>query len=128
MVRVWRASIRRVERVKRWTELTKASLTSEQLRIVELIESLNFGRVEGIRIRRGEPCSTPVPRIVEEIKLDSDPSAAPESVDPRLTLREEFVRLFRELTRLHDSEVTIFVRHHLPARLMADREQRKERL
>ncbi|HRV31532.1 MAG TPA: hypothetical protein P5169_07450 [Kiritimatiellia bacterium] len=39
--------------------ITKSSLTPPQARLVELMQRLNFGRIEDLHVRNGEPQFTP---------------------------------------------------------------------
>jgi hypothetical protein len=98
--------------------MTKTSLEPNQRRIVEIIEALGFGVIERLVICGGLPCYEPEPRIVQTIKLDSEPERQPEHDHPDLTLRKEFESLFDQLTLLRDGAVDIEVRHSLPFRLV----------
>jgi len=39
--------------------ITKSSLSEAQIRLVELLQALNFGRIERLRVIRGEPSFDP---------------------------------------------------------------------
>ena len=100
--------------------MTKASLHPGQRRLVELIESLEFGAIEQLCICGGQPRFEPEPRIVQSIKLDS--AAADRTADaPNLTLKSEFTSLFDRLSSLRDGLVAIEVRHGVPFRLVIER-------
>jgi hypothetical protein len=101
--------------------VTKSSLNPAQQRTVEIIEALWFGVIERLAIRDGLPCYEPEPRIVQAIKLDSEPERQPDGSHANLTLKKEFESLFNQLSRLHDSIVDIEVRHSLPFRLVVER-------
>jgi hypothetical protein len=101
--------------------MTKTSLEPNQRRIVEIIEALGFGVIERLMIRGGLPCYEPEPRIVQAIKLDSEPQRQPERGHADLTLKKEFESLFDQLARLRDGVVDIEVRHSLPFRLVRER-------
>jgi hypothetical protein len=45
---------------------------------VEIIEALGFGVIERLLIRGGLPCYEPEPRIVQTIKLASEPERQPD--------------------------------------------------
>jgi hypothetical protein len=68
--------------------MTKSSLNPGQRRTVEIIEALGFGVIERLMIRDGMPCYEPGPRIIEAIKLDSEPNRQPNRVSTDLTLKE----------------------------------------
>jgi hypothetical protein len=101
--------------------MRKSSVNPTQRQTVEIIEALGFGVIERLSIRGGLPCYEPEPRIVQTIKLDSDPERQPDDVHTNLTLKKEFETLFDQLSRLGDGTVDIEVRHSLPFRLVVER-------
>lgn len=101
--------------------MTKSSLNPGQQRMVEIIEALGFGEIEGLLVRGGSPCYEPQPRIVQAIKLDSEPLGQPDRGQADLTLKKEFEILLDQLSRLRDAIVDIEVRHSLPFRLVVER-------
>jgi len=86
-----------------------------------IIEVLGFGVIERLSIRGGLPCYEPEPRIVQAIKLDSEPEQQPDRSHADLTLKKEFESLFDQLSRLGDGIVDVEVRHSLPSRLVRER-------
>src|SRR6266567_2041095 len=82
--------------------MTKSSLNPSQRQMVEIVEALGFGVIERLLIRGGLPCYEPEPRIVQAIKLDSEPERRPDDGHSDLTLKKEFVSLFDQLSRLRD--------------------------
>jgi hypothetical protein len=101
--------------------MTKSSLNPGQRQTVEIIEGLGFGVIERLSIRDGLPSYERVPRIVQAIKLDSEPVREPDRSCADLTLKKEFECLFDQLGRLGNSVVDIEVRHSLPFRLVLER-------
>jgi hypothetical protein len=101
--------------------MTKSSLETNQRRTVEIIEALGFGVIERLLIRGGLPCYEREPRIVQRIKLGSEPQWQPEGGDADFTLKKEFVDLFDQLGRLRDGVVNIEVQHSSPFRLDLER-------
>jgi len=100
--------------------MTKSSLNPEQRRTVE-IKALGFGTIQRLLIRGGLPCCDPEPRIVQSIKLGSEPEQQPDRSCADLTLKKEFESLLDQLSRLRDGVVDIEVRHSLPFRLVLER-------
>ena len=47
--------------------VTKASLTPSQQKFLTEMQRINYGRIEGLPVRRGEPVMDPPPRIFREI-------------------------------------------------------------
>jgi hypothetical protein len=101
--------------------LTKRSLDPVQLRLVETIETLGFGRIEGVAIRHGKPSFGRGIRVVQEIKLGSGSEVAVGPSNPDLTLKREFDCLFRQFDQLCDGLVDIEVRRSAPFRLIVNR-------
>ena len=101
--------------------MTKSSLNPSQRETLEIVEALGFGAIERLLIRGGMPCYEPEPRIVQTIKLDSEPERQPDPGCTDLTLKKEFESLFDQLSRLRDGIVDIEVRHSLPSRLVLER-------
>jgi len=101
--------------------MTKSDLNSDQRQTVEIIEALGFGVVEGLVIRGGTPCYGREPRLVQTIKLDLEPDRRTERGCADLTLKREFVSLFRRLRDLGDAVVDIEIRHGMPFKLVVER-------
>jgi hypothetical protein len=59
-------------------------------------------------------CYDPEPRIIQEVKLGSDPAHAADQNDDRLTLKRECAHLFEQLHRLGEGIVNLEVRHGAP--------------
>lgn len=57
--------------------ISKSSLSEAQSRLVELLQNLNFGRIEGLHVRAGEPTFEPLPRIVRKLKIGGEKRSAP---------------------------------------------------
>jgi hypothetical protein len=68
--------------------VTKSSLNPAQQRTVEIIEALGFGVIEHLSIHGGLPCDEPEPRVVQTIKLDSEPDRQSDGGHADLTLKK----------------------------------------
>lgn len=101
--------------------MTKASLTPDRRRTVEIIEALDFGVIERLLIRGGSPCYAVEPRITQTIKLAPAPARRPDGRSADLSLNKGFENLFERLGRLPDGFVGIEVQHSLPFRLVLER-------
>jgi hypothetical protein len=101
---------------------TKSSLSAPQKRLLETIQKMNYGRIEGLWIRGGEPIFDPPPRIVKDVKLgaaDSGARAELESTD--FALKREHIELFENLRRLGDGIIdSIEIKSGLPFRLIVE--------
>ncbi|MFN0168663.1 MAG: hypothetical protein ACKV22_19740 [Bryobacteraceae bacterium] len=79
---------------------------------------LNFGRLEGLHVRHGQPVWDPPPRIVREVKLGGDNSPRPEASAPNFQLKEQVLELFTHIAELGDGVIDVLeVKHGLPFKL-----------
>ena len=101
--------------------MTIRSLSVAQTRLVQIIQELGFGRIERLSIQNGHPNFDQPPRITQEIKLGSQSEHRPGNTNGDFTLKQEFVILFNELSRLRDGVVDLEVRHRAPFRLILER-------
>ncbi len=95
--------------------MRKSELAPCCRRLVELMQEVNFGTIERLQVRNGEPVLDPPPEIERVYKIGST------SVPPRLgsradfVLKHEMVEFFAHLDALGTCSVRrIEVRHGLP--------------
>jgi hypothetical protein len=102
------------------TPQTKSELSPARRRLLELLQQINFGQIEHLVIRAGDPVFDPEPRVVHEIKFcaaENGPRAELAAGDFRL--KGQLVELFRTLDALGDATVErLEVKHGLPFRLI----------
>lgn len=97
------------------------SLSRSGRRLVCLMQRINFGRIEGLAVRQGEPCFEPPPRICRDVKFGGDNAQRPESSLPEFVLKKQVVELLSEFTEMGDSIVLwLEVRHGLPFRMRVE--------
>lgn len=102
---------------------TKSSLSHRRRKLLEIMQCLNHGRIEDLRIERGEPIFDAELRIVKEIKLGSANGPRPELLQSDFVLRAEAVELFQHLDELGSGRVTLIqVRGGLPCRVVIQQE------
>jgi hypothetical protein len=100
---------------------TKASLSPPRQRVVEIMQRLNFGTIEGLQIRAGEPIFDPPPRITKDIKLGGENRPRPELSRTDFALKNQVAELFDHLSHIDEgSAATIEVKHGLPFRLVIE--------
>jgi hypothetical protein len=98
---------------------TKSSLSGPRRWLVERMQRLNFGRIEGLQVCRGEPVLDPAPRIIREHKFGGENGPRPELAAPDFALKAEVIELCREFDRLQDATVAVLeVKHGLPFRMV----------
>lgn len=101
--------------------ISKASLSAGRRRLVEMMQQLNFGRIEDLEIRSGEPLFNPAPRVVQDIKIGGENGPRPESLFPDFLLKNQVIELFEHFDRLCDATIaSIDVKHGLPFKLVVE--------
>jgi hypothetical protein len=99
--------------------LTKAELPEPRRRLVELMQSINFGRIENLIVRNGNPVLDPPPSLVREVKFGGDNGPRPELDTGNFLLKEQVVELLQHLDRLGTGTVAVLeVKHGLPFRML----------
>ena len=101
---------------------TKSSLSAPRRRLLEAMQRLNFGRIEGLEIRNGEPVFQPAPRIVQDIKIGGENGPRPELTIEDFALKSSVIELFDHLARLGDGTLeSIEIKYGMPFRLVVER-------
>jgi hypothetical protein len=97
------------------TPSTKSALSSARRRLVELCQEINFGRVEGLQVRNGEPVLSPRPRVVVEHKFCSPNGPHPESKRADCALKSQHLDLMQLLDEIGDGTIEVLtLKHGLP--------------
>jgi hypothetical protein len=97
---------------------TKASLTASQARLIDLMQRLNFGRIEGLHVRDGDPLFHPPPRIFRDVKPGSKNGPRSEAAKADFALKAEVIDLFAQLEAVGNGVIErIEVQHGLPFRM-----------
>jgi hypothetical protein len=98
-----------------------SDLSPSWQRLLRLLQTVNFGRVEELEIRNGEPLFSPAPRVFLDLKLDVADGPRPESRLDTFELRRQVERFIDQASRLKDGTVErIEVRHGLPFRMVIE--------
>lgn len=94
---------------------TKSSLLLSQRRLLEVMQKLNFGRIEDLQVRAGEPVFSPAPRIVQKLKIGGENGPRPEIACEDFWLKSQVIELLEAIASLGDGSVlAIEVKHGLP--------------
>jgi hypothetical protein len=95
--------------------ITKSSLTPGLARLIELLQALNFGRIEGLVVQGGQPVFDPPPRIVQKLKMGADNAPRPEACYADFRLKDGVIELIEVVARVGTGEIrSIEVRCGLP--------------
>ncbi|AWM36957.1 hypothetical protein GobsT_51630 [Gemmata obscuriglobus] len=93
---------------------TTSSLSPPRQQLVALLQRLNFGRVEGLLVRAGEPVLDPMPVVTREHKFGGDNGPRPEAGRGG-ALKAQQLDLMALLDALGDGTIAVLsVKHGLP--------------
>jgi hypothetical protein len=96
----------------------KAGLTPTRRRMLELMQRLNFGRIEDLHVLNGEPVFDPPPRVFRDVKPGRVNGPRPEAGKADFALKVEVIDLFVHLEELGNGVIErIEVQHGLPFRM-----------
>jgi hypothetical protein len=79
--------------------LKKSHLTPARQRLLELMQSIDHGKIKGLSIIDGQPVLAPPPRIVQKIKFTAADTFQT-AVSEDFTLKKETTEFFKRLDRL----------------------------
>jgi hypothetical protein len=96
-------------------------LSAPWQKLVRLCQSIDFGRIEDLDVRSGEPVFSPAPRVLCSVDLAADEGSRPEYHLGDFALPKETARLMGRLSELGHGTVTLIeVRAGLPRRLVIE--------
>jgi hypothetical protein len=99
----------------------KSALSPPQRQLVQMMQNVNFGCIENLHIRDGEPCFDPPPRLVYEIKISGENGPRAESHRRDFALKSGVIQLLAQIVRIQNGIIqTIVVRHGLPQLLRVE--------
>ncbi|MEN6451399.1 MAG: hypothetical protein ABFC96_12980 [Thermoguttaceae bacterium] len=101
------------------TQTRKASLSPARRRLLELLQQVNFGRLESLVIADDEPVFDPSPRIVREIKFGSENGPRHEIGAADFNLKSQVIELLAFFDELHNGTIDVLeIKHGLPFRVI----------
>src|SRR5262245_21350499 len=101
--------------------LAKAALSDSRRRLVVMMQGINFGRIEGLDVRNGNPVLDPPPRVIREITFGGENGPRPEFNAGNFLLKSQVVELLKQLDQLGDGTVEVLeVKHGLPFRMIIE--------
>jgi hypothetical protein len=97
-----------------------SDLTSARRTLLRILQRVNFGRVEQLHVRDGQPVFMPAPAVIREIKFGGGENGPrPESDTADFRLKTQVVELFALFDRIGTGVITVLeVRHGLPFRVL----------
>ena len=97
----------------------KAALSPARRRLLELLQQINFGRVENLTVKDGEPVFTPPPLVAREIKFGGENGPRRESSLDDFRLKSQVVELFSFFDELQNGTIEVLdIKHGLPFRII----------
>ena len=102
---------------------TKSSLSDPQHRLIELMQFLNFGRIEALLVQGGEPVFEPPPRIIQKLKMGGENGPRLEAGLQDFWLKQQTVEMLRAIAELGDGKVSLIeIKHGLPYAVEIERQ------
>jgi type II secretory pathway component PulJ len=93
----------------------KSSLSAAQCQLVELLQTLNFGRIEGLHVKAGQPTFDPAPRVVQKLKMGGDNGPRQETSLQDFRLKNQMIEMLEALAVMGDGVVlAVEVKNGLP--------------
>jgi hypothetical protein len=93
----------------------KQTISPARQRLVELLQELNFGRIENLIVRGGEPVLDPMPEIIREHKFEGDNGPRSEAYLADFALKQQHLDLLKLFDELGDVTLLILTcKHGLP--------------
>lgn len=84
---------------------TKAALSKPQSRLVELLQQINFGRIERLHVKGGVPVFDPPPLVIQKLKMGGDNGPRPEADLADFLLKRSTVELLETIAGVGNGEV-----------------------
>lgn len=99
--------------------LTKAALSPARRHLLELLQQVNFGRIESLAVRDGEPILAPCPNVCREHKFGSENNPRHELNSTDFLLKQQVVELFAFFDHLQNGVINVLeIKHGLPFRMI----------
>lgn len=86
---------------------TNSSLSPNCQRFVRLMQSLNYGRIEALHVRGGEPVFQPPPKVHRTIKIAAQNGAHAEAKIEDFALKQRVVAFFDRLREIDDGVIEV---------------------
>jgi hypothetical protein len=94
---------------------TKSSLSAAQTQLVELLQAVNFGRVEALQVNQGQPSFDPPPRVIQKLKFGGENGPRTEMGYGDFRLKHGVVELLELIGGMEQGEIrSIEIRFGLP--------------
>lgn len=96
----------------------RSSLTPSQQMLLTEMQRVNFGRLEGLRVREGKLIMSPPPRVIRDVKIGGENGRRSEASLQDFALKKEVVELLVQIAHLNNATIhRIEVKHGLPFKM-----------
>lgn len=97
---------------------SKTSLTPARQHMIAEMQRINYGRIENLTIRQGQPVFSPSPRVIREFKFGADNGPRPELEKSDYRLKLQVLELFVFMEAMGEGIITtIEIQRGLPFRM-----------
>ena len=98
--------------------VTKAALTPARKRLVELMQEVNYGRIEGLHVRDGEPVFDPPPTVLRLFLFGKDNGPNESRANDGFALKKKMAELFEVFDRERSLSIQeLIIDNGLPVRM-----------
>ena len=98
--------------------VTKAALTPARKRLVELMQEVNSGRIEGLRVQNGEPVFDPPPTVLRLFLFGKDNGPNESRGNDGFALKKKVAELFEVFDRERSLSIQeLMIDNGLPVRM-----------
>ncbi len=95
--------------------LKKSDLSFEGQALVEQMQQINFGRIEHLLVRNGQPVWTDNSRVIRKVKFGGQNAPRAESGYSDFELKQQVVDLFAQLERIGNGLIrSLEIKYGLP--------------
>jgi len=102
---------------KKSPQLSKRDLSACRAGLIELMQGINFGRIERLHINDGQPVLDPRPTVVREHLFGGENGPRPEHFAADFLLKRKVLDLFAMFDKLGNGTIDVLeIKHGLPFR------------
>lgn len=104
---------------------TKKALWPSQRSFLTLLQSINFGRIENLRIHNGQPQLIPKPRVLRSVRIGGLVGPRPEVKMDDFALKSQIVEMFEHFNQIGDGTIArLDIKDGLPCHLVIEESDR----
>ena len=98
--------------------MTKAALTPARKRLIELMQEINYGRIESLEVRNGEPVFDPPPTVLRLFLFGKDNGPNVSRGNDGFALKKKVAELFEVFDRERSLSIQeLMIDNGLPVRM-----------